>query len=191
MLRISKPEHLAMTAFLKDKPAPTAEQLAAIAKLEEKAEDSRRRAEESFQRCDTDGFLSQWALNIGADLDREKANLLRDGGHAQFPVLCDEAGNVLAHKVYKFADRFAPDQWNAPTVKKWRLPDDEIAKRGGRKWIPVAGIRASRVQKALGLHEEHRWFPAIAKITTGGRKSTGLGGCANAFVAVFKQGEEE
>jgi hypothetical protein len=42
----------------------------------------------------------------------------------------------------------------------------------------------------MGLHEESRWFPAIAKITTGGRKSTGLSGCANAFVAVFKVGEE-
>jgi hypothetical protein len=28
------------------------------------ASESRQKAEESFDRCDTDGFLSQWALVI-------------------------------------------------------------------------------------------------------------------------------
>jgi hypothetical protein len=96
----------------------------------------------------------------------------------------------VAHKVHVFADTFAPDQWNHPVVRKWRLPGD-LAAAAGRTWVPVAGLKASRVQKQLGLHEEDRWFPAYAKITTGRKKSTGLGGCANAYVAVFKEGTDE
>jgi hypothetical protein len=179
-----------MEAFLTEAPAPSAEQLAEIAKLDSEGRRALEMKEESFQRCDTDGFLSQWAHGITADLNREKVKLLKTGGYHQFPVLCDADGNVVASKVYRFADTFRPDQWNAPKVRRWRLPDD-LAAKAGRKWIPVAGYKASRVQKQLGFHEELRWFPAIAKITTGGRKSTGLSGCANAFVAVFKVGEED
>jgi hypothetical protein len=178
-----------MTMFLNEAPAPTAEQLAQIEALDASRKRDLEIKEESFQRSDTDGFLSQWASGINADLSREKANLLKTGGYSQFPVLCDAEGKVLAEKVYRFADKFRPDQWNAPMVRRWKLSDEDAAKYG-RKWIPVAGYKASRIQKQLGLHEESRWFPAVAKITTGGRKSTGLSGCANAFVAVFKVGEE-
>jgi hypothetical protein len=179
-----------MTMFLTEAPAPTAEQIAQIEALTAEGKRALEMKEESFQRCDTDGFLSQWASGITADLNREKANLLKTGGYSQFPVLCDAEGKVLASKIYRFADKFRPDQWNAPMVRKWKLSDEDAAKYG-RKWIPVAGYSGkSRIQKQMGLHEESRWFPAIAKITTGGRKSTGLSGCANAFVAVFKVGEE-
>jgi hypothetical protein len=43
--------------------------------------------EESFQRCDTDGFLSQWAHGKSAELARAKAKLADDGGTAEFPGL--------------------------------------------------------------------------------------------------------
>lgn len=171
-------------------PKPTDEQLKEIKRLKAEAADRRKRAEESFQRSDTDGFLSQWALNMTARLNEATVRLLQHGGCARFPVLCDADGNVVADKVYEFADRFRPDQWNNPTVKRWRLPDD-LAEKLGRKWVPVRGYNGiSKIQNKLGLHEEDRWFPAYAKLTTGGRKSTGLAGCANAFVATFKVGEE-
>ena len=173
--------------FVTAKPVPTADQLAQAERLEQEAKDNRRRSAESFDRCDTDGFLSQWALDIGADLNRRKAELLRDGGFAQFPVLCDAAGNVIATRVYKFPDKYS---FSGGYVRRWRLPD-ELAAKAGRKWIPVRDIGESRIQKQLGLHEEDRWFPAYAKITTGGRNDRGLSGCANAFVGVFKQGEGE
>lgn len=176
--------------FYTEAPKPTAEQLAAIERLEAEAVRKRQRKEESFQRCDTDGFVSQWADGIGADLDRAKAELLANGGCATFPVLCDAEGNVIATKVYRFPDKYRPDQWNAPMKEMWRLPD-ELVEQTGRKWVPVAGYSGkSRVQTQFGLHEEYRWFPAHAKITTGGRKATGLSGMANAFVAVFKGAEE-
>lgn len=167
-------------------PKPTGAQLAEIKRLEANTQQSRKLAEESFQRSDTDGFLSQWAHNIGADLDRAKIDILKNGGYARFPVLCDEAGNVVADRLYTFPNQFA--SWR--TVQKWKLPN-ELAERHGRRWVPRASYRGkSRIQKQLGLHEDERWFPAFAKITTGGRKSTGLSGCANAFVGTFKVGED-
>jgi hypothetical protein len=170
-------------------PSPTTKQLELIAQLEAEAKDCNERAERSFERCDTDGFLSQWASNITADLNRQKAALLRNGGYAPFPVLCDAEGNVITDRIYEFQDKFAPE-WTGRTVKRWKLPDD-LAEKAGRRWIPVAGAKASRVQTALGLHEESRWFPADAKLTTGGRQSTGLSGCANAYVAVFRKTRNE
>jgi hypothetical protein len=171
--------------MLTEKPAPTAEQIAKAAKIRANAAASRERAEESFRRCDTDGFLSQWANQIGAQKDEAQAVILDNGGYAQFPVLCDAEGSVVADRIHKFANKFAT--WK--TTQSWRLPDDLAAKLG-RKWVPVSGYsHKSRVQAALGLHEESRWFPAYAAITTGGAKSTGLGGCANAYVSTFKEGE--
>lgn len=176
--------------MFKEAPTPTAEQLAEIERLENERKRALARQEESFQRSDTDGFLSQWADGMTADKNQKTIQILKNGGCARFPVLCDADGNVVASKVYRFPDRNRPDQWNNPMVSRWRLPD-ELAAKVGRKWIPTCYINESRVQKKLGFHEEDRWFPAVAKITTGGRKATGLSGCANAFVAVFKKGEED
>lgn len=176
-----------MDHFLDAAPAPTAAQLAKIEAI--KAEANRKRAaeEESFQRCDTDGFLSQWALNIGAQKNDAEARLLANGGYHQFPVLVyDKTGEVVATKIYEFADTFRPDQWNQPVQRKWRLPD-ELAADLGRKWIPVAGRKNSRIQKQLGLKEELRWFRAEVVISSRG-KSTGLSGAANAFVETVKVG---
>lgn len=175
--------------YLNEAPKPTTEQLAKIEYLEKQISRQRQSAADSFERCDTDGFVSQWASQIGADKNRKEIDLLKNGGYAQFPVLCDAEGNVLATKIYRFPDKYRPDQWNAPEKEMWRLPDN-VAEKLGRKWVPACYINPSRIQKKLGLHEESRWFPAHAEITTGGRKNTGLSGMANAYVAVFK-GEKE
>ncbi len=171
-------------------PAPTAEHLARIAQLDADANRARQAAADSFERCDTDGFVSQWAHGMTAEKNRHEIEILKNGGCAQFPVLCDAAGNVIADKVYRFPDKFRPDYWNAPMKEMWKLPAD-LAEKLGRKWVPAAYIKPSRIAKQLGLHEEMRWFPAYAKITTGGRKDTGMAGMANAFVAVFRKGEDE
>jgi hypothetical protein len=174
-----------MAAYLNEPPAPTAAQLAKIEALLAEASRQRAKSEESFRRSDTDGFLSQWALDIGARLNERKADLLRHGGYARFPVLCDADGNVIAERIFTFPDRERP--WIS--ALRWRLPDD-LAERAGRRWVPVMRAKPSRVQRQLGLHEEDRWYPAFAKITTGNANSTGLAGCANAYVGIFKRGEE-
>ncbi len=170
--------------MFKEAPAPTVEQLAKIVKLEESAARQLRQQEESFDRCDTDGFLSQWASQIGAEKDRKDIAILKNGGCATFPVLCDADGEVVATKIYVFENTFAGYGY----TESWRV--DPV--KYGRKWVPVAGYSGkSRVQKQLNLHQEYRWFPAYAKITTAhGAKNTGLGGCANAFVGTFKKDED-
>jgi hypothetical protein len=58
------------------------------------------RAEESFERCDTDGFLSQWALNSHAEIYRKLAQLADNGGMADVLFLCDlETERILDAKV--------------------------------------------------------------------------------------------
>lgn len=164
--------------FLTEAPKPSAEQLAQIEKLREDARRSRDRAEESFQRCDTDGFLSQWANQIGAQKNDAQIRILENGGYARFRVLCDAEGNVVSTTLRTF--------WidDNATWKGTRRAWDRGRDCEGRRWIPEGS--KSRIQKQLGLHQEDRWFPASAEITTGRRKSTGLGGCANAYVATFR-----
>lgn len=166
--------------YLKRAPKPNAAQLAEIERLEAEAKAALRRREESFERCDTDGFLSQWASGMTAQLNREKIQLLRNGGYARFPVLCDADGNVIADRVHVFANTFA----GYGSVEKWRLPAD-LADKVGRTWIPRAGYSGkSRIQKQLGLHEEDRFFPAYAEIYSAGK---GLGGCASATVRIYRK----
>lgn len=174
--------------FFDTKPTPTAEQIAEAKELRDYGRKYRQDAEDSFQRSDTDGFLSQWASNIGAQKNDANATLLENGGCAQFPVLVYE-GQVVADKIYEFADKFNPSIYTPAFVERWKLPED-LAVKLGRKWIPTGS--KSKVQKQLGLHEELRWFPAVAIITVPrGQRSTGLGACAVAYVRVVKKGEEE
>lgn len=164
--------------MLKQAPKPSAEQLAEIAKLEERAEASRRAKQESFDRCDTDGFVSQWASGVNAERDYKQIEILKNGGHAEFRVLVDGEGNVVADHVFRFANKQAP--WL--TDSRWRLADDLVEKLG-RKWVPTGD--KSRIQKQLGLHEEKRWFPAYAKLTAP-EGAKGLSGASQVYVGVFR-----
>ena len=161
--------------FLTQAPAPTAEHLAKIESAKAAAADRERVRAESWERSDTDGFLTQWAAGLGAELERAKIKILEHGGYAEFAVLCDAGGTVIAEKVFSFPDG------HGGTNNKWRLPDDMV-EAAGRRWVPFGAT--SRVQKALGLHEESRWFKAYAKIT-----GTGHGLSGSAWIAVFKEGE--
>lgn len=159
-------------------PKPTEEQLAEIERLKASAADRLRREEESFQRCDTDGFLSQWALSIGARKESEQAKVLANGGCWRFPVLLFK-GEVVATVIYHFNDGFGGIN------RRWKLPQ-ALADKLGRRWVPVG--RNSRVQKQLCLSESDRWFPAKAEICGSG---TGLSGAASAYVGIVKLDERE
>lgn len=165
--------------MLKEHPAPTAAQLAQIDKLEQEAKDALRRQEESWERSDTDGFLSQWANGMTASLNRRKIEVLKTGGYAQFWVLVHaETGTVIATESVTFSVRDMP--WVKNT--KWRVENEHLQFTAGRKWIPVQrGDKPGRIAKSFGLVEEQRWFPARAAIMGSG---TGLSGCANAYVGV-------
>ena len=168
-----------MSIYLRERPASTPAQLAEAERLEASAKRSHEAAEESFQRCDTDGFLSQWALQSSASVDRANIDILRHGGHVSVRVLCDAEGNIVSDRQRTFPHpKF---EWQS--VTKWDLGRD-----AARRWVPVG--EKSRVQKQLGLHEEIRYVPGYAKLTApaGAR---GLSGCASAYVGRFRSDTDE
>ena len=167
-----------MTAYRLTPPEPSAAQLAEIAKLEASAIRSREMAEESFQRCDTDGFLSQWAHGIGAQKDAAQIAVLKNGGYVATRVLCNAANEIVSDEVRWFAHPVA--HWTS--VCKWDLGRGSFD-RIGRRYVPMGA--KSRVQKQLGLHEEIRWVPGYAKVTAPAGQR-GLGGCASAYIGRFR-----
>lgn len=60
-----------------------------------KARECYQRSAESFERCDTDGFLSQWASDVTGRLYDQCAEVAANGGLWTFTVLADADGNVI------------------------------------------------------------------------------------------------
>lgn len=56
-------------------------------------------ARASFERCDTDGALSQWASGISARQLRLQADIEDNGGFWEFPALFDLDGNWVPARV--------------------------------------------------------------------------------------------
>lgn len=64
-----------------------------------KAKQHERDAAESFDRCDTDGCVSQWASGVMADEARLNAYLADNGGMDNFRALFDLDGNLVPAKL--------------------------------------------------------------------------------------------
>tara|TARA_R110002126_G_scaffold50297_1_gene138806 strand:+ start:132 stop:638 length:507 start_codon:yes stop_codon:yes gene_type:complete len=136
----------------------------------EAAKASRARSVESFERCDTDGFLSQWAGDLSAKEHLENAAILDADGFSEFWGLYEGDRRVKAACVSVY------DKFKHGNVSKWVVEDDDPI-CAQRKWIPSGDN--SRVQKGLGLKERREMAPARAKIT-------GDGG--NVWVGTFRTG---
>jgi hypothetical protein len=122
-------------------------------------------ARDSFERCDTDGFVSQWAHGLTAQKARLQAEIDENGGVYPFEVLIDADG----HR--KVDAKLIDGRYGAC----WLLSDEEET-QFGRRFIPFAGDGGkSRIQKQLGLYEDFEDAPAKAIITG---KGTGLSGSA-------------
>jgi len=143
------------------------------AELRESAAVREQRAADSFKRCDTDGFVSQWASGITASLDRTKADLIDNDKLGEFNGLYDGDRRVKAKQIEtKFG--FA-----------WLLHDDEtdLIARRGKKFLPTG--KRSRILKELGLVERTELAPAWACLSGPG---TGLAGATSVYVATFRTG---
>lgn len=132
------------------------------------------RQEDSFQRSDTDGFLSQWANGLQANLHMEQATIIENGGRAQFCGLYEGDRRVAA--------KIVTSQFNGHYITSWMLRKDE-AEKFGRRYIPVN--TNSRIQKKLNLRQAQETAPAKAIITGRGR---GLSG--SAWVTTVRTGDE-
>jgi hypothetical protein len=67
-------------------------------KLRQEAAHAIARAQESYERSDTDGFMSQWASNSVADKNRLKAEIAENNGKSRFRALFDLNGNYVMAK---------------------------------------------------------------------------------------------
>jgi hypothetical protein len=137
--------------------------------LRQKAAECERKREESFQRCDTDGFLTQWAHGLSAQKYRAQAEIEEAGGVSTFRGLYRRSdGKRVAAKL--IAGKFGPC---------WAFCDSE-GSFTGRFIGDSKGTPRSRLYKE-GFEVREETAPAKAIITGEGR---GLSGTA--WVAVIR-----
>lgn len=103
------------------------------AQYREAAKKSRQRVSESWDRSDTDGFMSQWAGDLTAQMYELQAKILDEGGTAEFPALFNLSGELVAAKLVSVYDSY-----KFRHVSKWAVlssddPDSEIV-----KWIKLS-----------------------------------------------------
>lgn len=121
------------------------------AQLRAEMEDNHRRQQESWERSDTDGFLSQAANGAMAHVRSLQISICEREGKAHFVGLWQGERRVKAKQIEtKFGT-------------SWVLHEDEvdlIAKRG-KPFLPV-GMN-SRIHKQLGIEQFMELAPAWAK----------------------------
>ena len=139
--------------------------------FEQQAGNYLQRGRDSFENCDTDGFVSQWAHGINADVCKAKARICRQGGLDTFTGLYSGDTRVRAKVV---DGRFG-------TV--WLIDSCDQELTGGRAFVPT-GSR-SKVQRELGLTERSELAPAW--VCTAGN-GTGLSGALTVRVKSFRTG---
>lgn len=123
-------------------------------------------AADSFDRCDTDGFLSQWANGITARMKRLQADIEDAGGVYEFAALFDaETGDRVPAKLI-------PGRYGTC----WALCD--VAGQFTGQFIGAFPARESTMLRK-GYREGAEMAPAKAVIEGSGY---GLSGCASAYV---------
>lgn len=132
-----------------------------------KAAESAKRAADSWERSDTDGFLSQWASGLTADKARMQADLIERGSTHEFIALFDLSGNwVPARPV----DGRYGRSWYIPGAPK------------GARYAPYRPARRETLAKR-GYVEGFVRRPAKVEIVGSG---TGLSGAANCYAAIVE-----
>lgn len=145
--------------------------------LRQEASEHLQKAQDSFDRSDTDGCLSQWAHGISAQQKQAKAKLIEAGGLSDFTGLYEGDRRVAAKTISK--------SFSGHTSYSWLLNDAEAA-RFGRRFIPCG--KNSKIQRDLGLAERKEMAPAY--VTTGGG-GKGLAGAASVRVMVLRSTRDD
>lgn len=139
------------------------------AELVEKARECEQRSRDSFDRCDTDGFLSQWASDITARKYRAQADIEERGGCAWFPALYDLDGRRVKARLLRIANQFA----GYGTRLVWVFDDSS------HKPVTAHPKRVTTMARK-GFAEGSELAPAEAYV---GGEGTGLAGATSAYVA--------
>ena len=142
--------------------------------LRQHARELNEAAAESWERSDTDGFMSQWASGLGAQKARMEADLLEQGGVTEFGgIWYDADGNLVPARIIT-------TRWGAK-IAKFNSWDEclsnhgEVAMwytfRGAKKAglragtlrapakVDYVGSTAVNVHPVFLLKHEHRHHP--------------------------------
>lgn len=126
-----------------------------------KAHGYERAAVESFERCDTDGCVSQWSSGVMAEEERLKAYLAKNGGSDYFVALFDLDGNLVPAKLVE--TRYG----TAWAILTGDDPSSPVA-----KWVSAFPKRESTMRNK-GFYEGTVKCPAYVTLCGSG---TGLSG---------------
>jgi hypothetical protein len=151
-----------------------AERAATAAELRLQAAAAERAAADSFERSDTDGFVSQWASSLTARLKRTQADLAEAGGVSSFRALFDTDGNLVAAKWVETRFGYA---WGL-------LPTDDPRGRF-TGWFHPSEARSAARRKAADARKGYQvgrvLAPAKAELKGTG---TGMAGATSVQVVV-------
>lgn len=144
---------------------------ATAAELRARAAAERQEARDSFERCDTDGFLSQWASGINARMYERQAEIAENGGMATFArtvLVSAETGEVVA------GARVVQTRFG----ERWRIDATD-------EWVAYMPERASTLARK-GYAEIEVVEQAAAGVCIAG-SGTGLSGAASCYVRTFRR----
>ena len=108
-----------------------------------------KEAYDSFERCDTDGFLSQWAMGLSAQKHRLAAEIAENGGRHSFPALFDLEGKLVPAKLVntRYGETWAVLDGDDPhgDVAKWVGRSRAESIEGRVRAMEKKGYREGRV----------------------------------------------
>ncbi|GAA3027496.1 hypothetical protein [Streptosporangium longisporum] len=138
--------------------AEAARQRATAADLRAQAAEHDLKAHKSYEECDTDGFVSQWASGLLAAQARLQAEIEEAGGRALFPALFDTAGNLVAaeHRQGQWGAYFALLDDKGRITGEWFTPSKSKDAR-----------RARAADAAKGYYFGYVMAPAKAELAGG------------------------
>jgi hypothetical protein len=130
-----------------------------------------RDAAESFERCDTDGFLSQWASGMTAQLKRTQATLAEHGDTWTFArtVLTRTDGSIV-EDAREVTTRYG-QRWRSDSENVWLPVRPKRATTLGKRGF--AEVEIEEVAPAAAIH----WAPAGAR---------GLGGASQVRTIIIR-----
>lgn len=137
-----------------------------------------RKAEESFERCDTDGFVSQWASDYMGRGYTLAAQVAEAGGTWTFPALLDLTGAMVPARVIR---THYGERWGV--FGSW----EECSRQGGTvlEWLPVLwgsweSSSQGRARKNLERKGYRQGLVELPGIVVAFSSGTGLAGAATA-----------
>jgi hypothetical protein len=118
-------------------------------------------AHESFERCDTDGFLSQWASGQMANLRRTQATLAEHGDTWTFArTILTRADGSIVDDAREVTTRYG-QRWRSDSENVWLPVRPKRATTLGKRGF--AEVEIVEVAPAAAIH----WAPAGARGLSG------------------------